>query len=142
MCTQTVQLKVGLINKCPMGVHALYRNICHIQQYSFFLRTFIVPFHTKLLGYYRDTVSRCHPRLLHTVQLPLHLGSDGPDWDPLEHLVLSIPCLATDPAVIEGIRLVNAAHIRLGGPKRQKGDFLKGNPGITGQPREKCGVPS
>ena len=34
MCTQSVQLKVGLINKCPMGVHALYRNICHIQQYS------------------------------------------------------------------------------------------------------------
>ena len=24
MCTQSVQLKVGLINKSPMGVHALY----------------------------------------------------------------------------------------------------------------------
>ena len=108
-----------------------------------FPRTFIVPFTTKLLGYYRDTLSHCHPRLLHTVQLPLHLGSDELDWDPLEHLVLSIPCLAADPAVIEDIRLVNAAHIRLGGPKRQKwGVFLKGKPGITGQPREKCGVPS
>ena len=91
-----------------------------------FLRTFIVPFHTKLLDYYRDTLSHCHPRLLHTVQLPLHLGSDGPDWSPLEPLVLSIPCLATDPAVIEDIRLVNAAQIRLGGPKRQKWFFFKG----------------
>ena len=34
MCTQSVLLKVGLINKSLMGVHALYRNICHIQQYS------------------------------------------------------------------------------------------------------------
>ena len=34
MCTLSVQLKVGLINRSPMGVHALYRNICHIQQYS------------------------------------------------------------------------------------------------------------
>ena len=31
---EIVQLKVGLINKSPMGVHALYRNICHLQQYS------------------------------------------------------------------------------------------------------------
>ena len=29
---ESVQLKVGLINKSPMGVHALYRNICHLQQ--------------------------------------------------------------------------------------------------------------
>ena len=29
MCTQSVQLKIGLINKSPMGVHAHYRNICH-----------------------------------------------------------------------------------------------------------------
>ena len=34
MCTESVQLKVGLINKSLMGVHALYRNICHLQQYS------------------------------------------------------------------------------------------------------------
>ena len=29
-----VQLKFGLINKCQMGLHALYRNICHLQQYN------------------------------------------------------------------------------------------------------------
>ena len=64
-------------------------------------------------------------------------------WSPQEHLVLSIPCLAADPAVIEDIRLVNAVHIRLGGPKRQKwGVFLKGKLVITGQPREKSGDPS
>ena len=34
LCTQNVQLKVGLINKSLMGVHALYRNTCHLQQYS------------------------------------------------------------------------------------------------------------
>ena len=33
MCTKRVQLKVGLINKSLMGVHAHYRNICHLQQY-------------------------------------------------------------------------------------------------------------
>ena len=33
MCTQSVQLKVGLINKSPMGVHAHYKNICHLQQH-------------------------------------------------------------------------------------------------------------
>ena len=98
--------------------------ILSIPSLTFLLLAFIVPFNTKLLGYYRDTVSRCHPRLLHTVQLPLHLGSDGPDWDPLEHLVLSIPCLAADPAVIEDIRLVNAELIRLGGPKRQNWIFF------------------
>ena len=31
ICTQNVQLKVGMINKSPMGVHAHYRNICHLQ---------------------------------------------------------------------------------------------------------------
>ena len=31
--TKRVQLKVGLINKSLMGVHAPYRNICHLQQY-------------------------------------------------------------------------------------------------------------
>ena len=30
-CTQSVQLKVGLINKSPMGVHAHNRNVCHLQ---------------------------------------------------------------------------------------------------------------
>ena len=29
---KSVQLKVWLINKSPMGVHAHYRNICHLQQ--------------------------------------------------------------------------------------------------------------
>ena len=33
MCTQSVQQKVELINKSPMGVDAYYRNICHLQQY-------------------------------------------------------------------------------------------------------------
>ena len=33
MCTKRLQLKVGLINKALMGVHAHYRNICHLQQY-------------------------------------------------------------------------------------------------------------
>ena len=33
MCTQSLQLKVGLIKKSLMGVHAHYRNICHLQQY-------------------------------------------------------------------------------------------------------------
>ena len=33
MCTQSVQLKVGLINNSLIGVHAHYRNICHFQQY-------------------------------------------------------------------------------------------------------------
>ena len=33
MCTKRVQLKVGLINKSLMGVHAHYRNICHLQQF-------------------------------------------------------------------------------------------------------------
>ena len=28
---ESVQLKVGLINKSPMGVHAHYRNICNFQ---------------------------------------------------------------------------------------------------------------
>ena len=31
MCTQSVQLKVGLINKSPMGVHALYIYSTNVQ---------------------------------------------------------------------------------------------------------------
>ena len=33
MCTQSVQLKVALVIKSPMGVHTHYRNICYLQQY-------------------------------------------------------------------------------------------------------------
>ena len=33
MCTQSVQLKVVLINKSPMEVQAHYKNTCHLQQY-------------------------------------------------------------------------------------------------------------
>ena len=35
MCTKRVQLKIGLINKSLMGVHAHYRNICQLHLYLF-----------------------------------------------------------------------------------------------------------
>ena len=35
MCTQSVQLNVGLRNKSPMGVLAHYTNICKLQQYQY-----------------------------------------------------------------------------------------------------------
>ena len=109
--------------------------ICTI--FCFFLRTFIVPFYTIILGYYRDTVSRCHPRLLHLVQLPLHLGFWWTWLGPTRAPGLVHPLLGrVDPAVIEDIRLVNAELIRLGGPKRQKGVCWRENQGSPDSPRK------
>ena len=94
---------------------------------KYFSSNFYCPFHYKITGLLQKlhyptatpvfcTLSASHCNL---VMMDMYRS-------PLEHLVLSIPCLAADPAVIEDIRLVIAAHIRLGGPKRQNGFYFEG----------------
>ena len=91
---------------------------------SFFFELLLGPYYTIILGFLLRYNIPLPPSVFYTLSnLPLPWVSDG-------------------PAVIEDIRLVFAELIRLGGPKRQTFNFLKGKPGITGQPQEKCGVPS
>ena len=74
---------MNIFNICFYGKLLLYGML-----FIFFLRTFIGPYYTIILGFLlRYNIPTATLRLPHLVQHPLPLVFDGFDWDPQEHLV-------------------------------------------------------